>query len=305
MSGTNSPWLAIVNPLAGRSRGHSWPAVEQALRAAGIALDVEYTKGLHDGERIAHDAVLGGRRQLLVAGGDGSVHDVVNGIMSAGPVHAQVTLAVVPLGTGNDWARSLGMDLAPRELAAAIAAGRTMQHDMGVIDFPEAVPPCRRWFINVAGAGFDSYVISRLPHHVPSALVYLRGAVTGLLSYRAPRFTIQADGHVIDRQLLVAFVANAQTCGNGMQVAPVARADDGLLDLVTIEEVGWLRALFKIAKLYRGTILGDPVVRHVRTPTVRIDAEPSAEVEAEGQIVGRTPAVFSVLPGSLRVARPG
>lgn len=303
---TSPPWLAIVNPRAGPSRNHSWPAVERALRDAGVPLDIEHTKGAHDGEQIAHRAVQAGRRRLLVVGGDGSVHDVVNGIMSVDSHHvANSTLALAPLGTGNDWARSLGMDLPPRELAAAIAAGRTMQHDVGVIDLPEAKPPRRRWFVNIAGAGYDAHVISRLPPHVPSTLAYLRGALAGLVSYRAPRFSIRVNGQLVDRRLLVAFVANAQACGNGMRVAPVALVDDGLLDLVTIDEVGWLRALTKIAKLYRGTILEDSVVRHVRAPTVRIDAEPPADVEAEGQIVGRTPAMFSVLPGALRVVRPG
>jgi diacylglycerol kinase family enzyme len=215
-----------------------------------------------------------------------------------------VTLAVAPLGTGNDWARSVGMDLRPRELAAAISAGRTMQHDVGVIDFPEADPPRRRWFINVAGAGLDAYVIARLPRHVSSSLAYLRGALAGLLSYRAPRFTIRADGNLIPRRLLVAFVANAQTCGNGMRVAPEARVDDGLLDLVTIDEVGLLRALLKIAKLYGGTLISDPVVRHLQSRNLRIDADPPAEVEAEGQVVGRTPAEFSVVPGALHVVVP-
>lgn len=249
--------------------------------------------------------MLNGRRRLLAVGGDGSVHDVVNGIMSAGPVHTEVTLAVAPLGTGNDWARSLGMDLGLRDLAAAIASCRTMQHDVGVIDFPEAVPPRRRWFVNVAGAGYDAHVIRRLPPHVPSTLAYLRGTLAGLVSHRAPRFTIRAEGQVLDRRLLVAFVANAKACGNGMRVAPVAQVDDGLLDLVTIDEMGALRTLLKIAKLYRGTLLYDRVARHVRTATLRIDADPPADVEAEGQIVGRTPAVFSVLPGALSVVRPG
>ena len=189
-------------------------------------------------------------------------------------------------------------------LCSAIAAGRTVAHDVGVIDFPEAVPPARRWFINVAGAGYDAHVIGRLPPHVPSTIAYLRGAMAGLLSYRAPRFTIEVNGELIDRRLLLAFVANAQACGNGMRVAPAARVDDGLLDLVTIDEVGLLRALLKIAKLYRGTLLGDAVARHVRTTRVRIEAEPAAEVEADGQIVGQTPVVFSVLPSALRVVVP-
>jgi YegS/Rv2252/BmrU family lipid kinase len=299
-----APWLAIVNPVAGGSRRHSWPAVERELRAAGVALNVERTMEPHHGERIAREAVLNGLRRVLVVGGDGSVHDVVNGVMSAGPLHKEVTLAVAPLGTGNDWARSLGMDLPARQMAAAIAAGHTIQHDVGVIDFSETVPPKRRWFINVAGAGFDAFVISRLPHHVPSRLAYLWGALTGLLSYRAPRFTIRVDDQVIERRLLVAFVANAQACGNGMRVAPVARVDDGLLDVVTIDEVGVLLALFKIAKLYRGTILGDAVVRHVRSANVRIDALPAADVEAEGQTVGRTPAVLAAMRGALRVIVP-
>ena len=175
---------------------------------------------------------------------------------------------------------------------------------LGVIDFPEAIPLRRRWFINVAGAGLDAHVISRLSPHVSSPLAYLCGALTGLLTYRAPRFTIQAGGTAADRRLLVAFVANAQACGNGMRVAPTARVDDGLLDLVTIDEVGWLRALFKISRLYRGTILDDRIVNRVRAPMVRIDAEPTAAIEAEGHIVGGTPAAFSVLPGALRAVVP-
>jgi YegS/Rv2252/BmrU family lipid kinase len=304
LSDSPLPWLAIVNPLAGRSRRHSWPAFERALREAGIALDVDLTAAPHEGERIARDAMLAGRRKLLVVGGDGSVHDAVNGIMSAGPLHSEATLAVAPLGTGNDWARSLSVPANARAFAEMIAAGHTMQHDVGVIDFPEAIPPRRRWFINVAGAGLDAYVIGRLPRQLQSTLAYLRGALGGLWSYRAPRFRIRLNGELIDRRLLVAFVANAQACGNSMQVAPVARVDDGLLDLVTIDDVGFLRAVLKIAKLYRGTILSDPIVRHVRTETLRIEAEPPAEVEAEGQIAGQLPAVFTVLSGGLRVIVP-
>jgi diacylglycerol kinase (ATP) len=166
------------------------------------------------------------------------------------------------------------------------------------------MPPGRRWFVNVAGAGFDAHVISRLPRHVSSPFAYLWGTLTSLLSYHAPRFTIQANGQATERQLLVAFVANAQACGNGMRVAPAARVDDGLLDLVTIDEVGVQRALLKIAKLYRGTLRGDPLARHAQAASVRIDTDPPAEVEADGQIVGRTPALFSVLPGALRVVVP-
>jgi YegS/Rv2252/BmrU family lipid kinase len=300
------PWLAIVNPASGSARGRSsWLDIDRALRDAGVSFTVEQTTRPGEGEELARRAVLAGHRRLLVAGGDGSVHDVVNGIMTADPsVHAGTTLAVAPLGTGNDWARSLGMQLPPRGLAAAIFAAHTVRHDVGAIDFPDQTPPRRRWFINVAGVGFDAHVIARLPVHVPSTLAYLRGALVGLVTYRPPRFTIRAGDLTVDRRLLLAFVANAQSCGNGMRVAPTARTDDGLLDLVTIDAIGPLRALSKIAKLYRGTLLSDPVVRHALAERVRLDASPAADIEADGQIVGRTPVEFSALQRALSVVVP-
>jgi YegS/Rv2252/BmrU family lipid kinase len=298
-------WLAIVNPASGGSRARTgWPAVERALRAAGVALDVVHTSSAHDGKDIARRAVHEGRRRLLAAGGDGSVNDVLNGIMDAGLAPDDVvTLAPVPLGTGNDWARSLGIRRDPRCIAAAIASSRTILHDVGVIDFP-AVPDAsrrRHWFINVAGAGFDAHVIGRLPRQVPSALAYLGGALRGLATYRSPAFRITTDQAVIEDRLLLAFVANAQYCGNRMHVAPTAQPDDGLFDVIAIREVGLGAVLMKLAKLYRGTILGDPVVRHWRAAAVCIDASPTVMVQADGQLLGMTPARFSIRRQAVRV----
>jgi diacylglycerol kinase (ATP) len=300
-----APWLAIVNPASGGWRGRrGWPAIERALRAAGIAFDVAHTSGVQDGMHLARRAVHQGRRRLLAAGGDGSVNDVLNGVMDAGLAPDDiVTLAPVPLGTGNDWARSLGIRRDPRAVAAAIAGNRTMLHDVGVIDFPAAQAASRRrhWFINVAGAGFDAHVIGQLPRHVPSALAYLRGALRGLATYRSPAFRITTDQAVVEDRLLLAFVANARYCGNRMHVAPTARLDDGLFDVIAIRDVALGAVLMKLAKLYRGTILGDPVVRHWRTAAVCVDASPPVMVQADGQLLEMTPAQFSIRRQALRV----
>ena len=295
-------WLAIVNPAAGFPRWRrSWDDIEAALRSTGIPLEVARTEHPHDGETIARRAVLEGRRRLLAAGGDGSVNDIVNGVMNAGlPDTREVTLAVAPTGTGNDWARSLGIGRRPADVAAAIAAGRTMLHDVGIVDYPGPTGR-RRWFINVAGAGYDADMTSRIPRPVPSALTYLRVAIAGLISYRAPRFHIEADRAVFEDRMLLAFAANAQYCGNRMHVAPVARVDDGLLDVVMVRELGLFAVLPKLVKLYRGTILGDPAVRHVRAARVRIDADPPAMIQTDGQMAGHTPAEFSLLRQALSV----
>jgi diacylglycerol kinase family enzyme len=104
--------------------------------------------------------------------------------------------------------------------------------------------------------------------------------------------------------MLLAFVANAQYCGNRMRVAPTARMDDGLLDVLAVRELSLLQALPKLAKLYGGRILGDPAVQHLRAARVRIETDPPAVIQADGQIVGATPAEFSLLPQALRVIVP-
>lgn len=298
-------WLAIYNPTAGRSRrSRAWSRIERELRRAGLRFDVAATTAAGEGADIAAAALRAGIRRVMVAGGDGTVHEVVNGLMrdaAPGEPGDPPTVVPLPLGTGNDWARTLRLPHDPQALAACVARNRGMLHDVGRITFPER-PGSTHWFINVAGAGFDAHVIATLPMQTPSALAYLSSALRELRRYRSPQFRLECDGAPAAAQrLLLAFVANARYCGHGMHVAPEACLDDGRLDLVTVGEVGLVRALPKVLKLYRGTILSDPLIEHRTVATVRIDAEPAAAIEADGQLVGRTPAIFSVQRQALRV----
>lgn len=313
------PWLLVVNPMAGRTRRdcRQLTRMQDALRAAGVPFDLAVTTRAGDGRAIAEQARRAGRERFLVAGGDGSVHDVVNGLMAATRLDGDraasgqaglPTIVPLPLGTGNDWSRSLGLPREPAALAAAIRAGRTRLHDVGRIDFASAGAArdtSTHWFINVAGVGFDAHVLRQLPARVPGGAVYLAGALRALAGYRAPLFHIETAHGCIDGRLLLAFVAIGQYCGGRMHVAPTALPDDGRFELVTVDEVGLAGALPRLAKLYRGTLLGDPLVRHRQVARLRVDAEPATGVEADGQWLGETPAEFSVLSGALRTLRPG
>ncbi len=303
MNTRGDSWYAIVNPAARGARGASgWPLIEQALQRAGVPFEAVRTSAAREATELARQAAVSGRSRLLIAGGDGSVHEAVNGLMESGShARSRVTLAVAPLGTGNDWSRSLGIDPDPDAVARSLRAGRTLLHDVGRIEFPSAGHGAGRWFINVAGAGIDSAVVERLPASVPSRLTYLRQALRGLLSYDSPGFRIDADGVRLERRLLVAFVANGRYCGNRMLVAPTAQLDDGLLELVAIDRLGLGRVLVKLQKLYRGTILGDPAVHHHRAQRVTMATDRPTPIQADGQIVGHTPAIFSVEPRALRV----
>ncbi|MFO1406023.1 MAG: diacylglycerol kinase family protein [Steroidobacteraceae bacterium] len=304
-------WLVIVNPASGLSHARGrWSLYERALREAGVRIELNQTTAPHDGARIAGDAVRAGRRFLLAVGGDGSVNDVVNGLMEATPDGpSSVTLGVVPTGTGNDWARSLGLPRDPAGLARAVVALRTMWHDVGLVEGAGiegcgGATPGRHWFVNVAGAGLDAQVSACVPRPVPSAVTYLRIALTELVRWRSPRFRVDADGELLDDALLLAFVANARYCGNRMLVAPRAKLDDGRLDVVAIRETGLLGALPKLVKLYRGTLAGDPLVWQRRAARVTIDAVPPARVQADGQMAGLTPATFTLRRRALQVLVP-
>ena len=288
----------------------------QALHQAGLAHEVAWTTGPGDGARIAAAAWQQGSARFLVAGGDGSVHDVVNGLMAALHAHGDPaspdppripTVVPLPLGTGNDWSRSLDLPGDPAALAAIVRRDHAVPHDVGRIEFPAsgATPARTCWFINVAGAGFDAHVIERMPARTPSRFAYLAGALRELARYRSPAFRLIADDdrEAAASRLLLAFVANGRYCGGRMLVAPTARQDDGAFDLVTIDDVGLLRALPKLAKLYAGTLLRDPLVQHRLVTKVCITAEPAAGIEADGQYVGRTPAVITVQRGALRTLR--
>lgn len=315
-------WLVIANPAAGRAGPDSraWRRLERALCAAGVVFDVEWTRSRGDGARIAAEAQARGQQRLLVAGGDGSLHDVVNGLLrkrgvdtGKEPVGAP-TVVPLPLGTGNDWSRSLALPRDPASLAAIIARDEAVPHDVGRIDLlgPGGSIRDTHWFINVAGAGFDAHVISRMPARTPTRLAYLLGALRELARYTPPRFRLSLrDSDHADAALapavqgskLLVFVANGRYCGGGMHVAPAAQLDDGRFDVVTIEALGLLQALPKLARLYTGSLLQDPAVQRHVAAGVCIDADPGAGIEADGQFIGRTPALFTIERGALQTLR--
>lgn len=255
-----------------------------------------------DGEAQATAAVSRGFRRLLAVGGDGTLHEVLNGALAAPGVDSrELVLAVAPFGTGNDWARGRGVPREPLALARCLAAGRTTHSDLGCIEFIGAPGAPPRHFINVAGAGIDAEVLAALPSGPARRSAYLLGLLRALWSFRPPEFTLLADGHEERGSRLLALAANGAYCGNGMRLAPGAAPDDGLLDIVTVEPLPLLAALWRLPRLFDGRLARERWVRSSRAASLEIHANPPATIEADGQLVGITPARVSVLPGAIRV----
>jgi diacylglycerol kinase (ATP) len=185
-----------------------------------------------------------------------------------------------------------------------MAAGRRGPHDLGRLEFPEAGAaerPC--YFINVAGAGLDAYVLERLPPGIPRRLGYFLGVLQSLATYVPPEFTLDIDGRQSRDRLYLALLSMTPYCGGGMHVAPSARTDDGLLDVVTVSPLRMPRELFKLRRIYDGRLPGERFAKHAVGRVIRIDAKPGAAVQADGQVVGRTPVVATLLPGAITTLR--
>jgi diacylglycerol kinase (ATP) len=263
---------AIASTSKPRYAAHALPLLEQALDA--------------------------GERNILAIGGDGTMHEAANAILRH-PAASEVTLAPLPVGTGNDWCRFLQISSDYGALAARCAQGRTKRFDLGEAHFANGVPP--RYFVNVAGAGFDAYVIERMPNRRFGRPAYLVAVVRGLAGYRPRVMRLQADAFAHEGRAFVTFVCLGAYCGGGMKVAPAADAHDGMFDVVQVGDLGRLDVLASLRRLFDGTIASHPKVCTLRAASVNLDAPEALAVEADGELIGETPLTLAVVPGALRV----
>ena len=288
--------LIVVNPAAGGGR---------AARVAGalgelpgkliVAESRERLRGLAAGASAA------GHDRLVVIGGDGTVQDVVNGMLGSS---RGVPLGIVPAGTGNDLARSLRL---PRDPGAALRVA--LGNDLATVDVGHARGTTdERWFVSAAGVGFDAQVAAALSARPPTAWVgslgYLLTTLIELRRYRNVPLALRlgtAEGEVrVEQTCLFAAVANGPYYGGGMRICPAARLGDGLLDVCLVGDIGRLGALREIPGIYRGA--------HVRNPNVSfftvssLEIEGSAPVHLDGEPFGRLPVRFEAVPAALRIA---
>ena len=304
MTDVSAPrWLLLFNPVSGRGQGlRDRPRIEAAAAAAGIVCDSVVSEYAGHCITLVADAIAAGRRHVLVAGGDGSLSEAVNGVFRHWDVDPRaVTLAQGPIGTGNDWARGNGV---PRDYAGALrlaASGQTREFDVGTIDFAAGG---RRHFINVAGIGFDAGVVENMPSRKLGRLAYLIGLIRELIAYRPLdlRYACGGDTHAAKAFLL--FSCLGRYCGGGMHVAPNAVDDDGQLDLVLIRHLHLMQVLRALPKLFDGSIESHPAVTIRRHPAVELQAPAGAAIEADGELVGHAPARIDVMRRAIRIVVP-
>ena len=292
----------ILNPKAGRGQGERRrPELENLLAlyrhqhsAPGTEWRIIETTAAGGASDLARQAALEGANIVAAAGGDGTLNEVVNGIMGTGSV-----CGLLPIGTGNDFARHIGLktdlSLAVQTLFTALPAP---------IDLGRAGD---RWFINIAGCGFDALVAERINRgfrRLHGTTAYIAAVLQCLLTLKPARLTLLLDGKPLETRALMCSVANASSYGGGMLVTPDAQIDDGLFDICLLHNAGRIEFLLAFPRVFKGTHITHPKVTMHRAATLTVESDPPLPILIDGDVIGATPITFTMQKHALQMLMP-
>ncbi len=288
----------ITNPRSGRNCGLSAAArAEAELRAADWDVQRLVTAGPGDAEALAREAAGRGFDAVVACGGDGTLSQVVTGLLDSG-----VPAGFIPAGTGNDFARTLGLSRDP-----AVAARQLLAGSPGGIDLLE-VNGGALWSLNILGVGLDAAVAARINRRrrlTGGLLAYLTALAQEMWDYRPTQVRVAVDGEAWEGRALLVAVANATSYGAGMRIAPHADIADGLLDVVLVECMGRCAFAINFPRVFRGTHLTQPAVHVWRGREAVVETPEPSPVLVDGDIRGETPVTVRVSAGRVRFWLPG
>lgn len=294
----------IVNPSsAGGSTGEAWPQIASDLRSQFGAFQPVFTKYRGDAATLAGDAVRNGAKFIIACGGDGTVSEVANGILSSGK---DAELGILPSGTGGDFRRTLEIPSQSRAAARILSTGRTVKIDVGRVSFIDHDGhEAMRYFLGVASCGMSTKVIERVK---AKKISFASSLLQTAVRTEPARLVVQLDdSHERHLVVLNLCVANARYFGGGMKIAPDAKLTDGKFDVVGIGDLSALQLLTSAPRVYLGSHLSMPEVSHALARKVTIkSADRTAEInlEVDGELPGKLPAIFQIIPEALRVRVP-
>jgi YegS/Rv2252/BmrU family lipid kinase len=295
----------IVNPAAGAGRGQDrWAEFHAGFRQSSIEEKVLFTS--RSGEGVSLAKQLARDCEIVVAvGGDGTVFDVASGLLLSGATGTH--FGIVPAGTGNDAARQCGIrDFA--QARKALQGAHTTTLDVIRIHCRAQETPVTRFALLYGSVGIVGEVLKQTTTRVKRIfgprLAYHVGALRAILTCRAPAMRLTCDGQTQEKSFLMVCASNSEVAGGGMRLAPGALMDDGLLNLNVCEPIGRCGTVALLWRIFRGRHLSHPKLRYFPARAVAIEASPAIEVEADGELIGHTPAQFEVVPGALEVLIP-
>ncbi|MCS6950851.1 MAG: diacylglycerol kinase family lipid kinase [bacterium] len=295
--------VVVLNPGAGRRRAVRQEHVlqhllEQMSRRTGLRWRIVRSAYAGHAAELARQAALDGASIVVAAGGDGTCGEVAGGLVGT---HAR--LGILPLGTGNDFARCVGI---PEDLQIAVEnlfTGKPRRIDLGLVENAAG----KRYFINIAGCGFDAAVAHRVNRGFPflrGTAAYVAAVLQTIVTFQPVSMRIRLDDHTVQHDALLCSVANAQYYGGGMRIAPFAQVDDGWLDVCIVRAVHKLEFVRMFPRVFSGTHITHPHFLMYRAKQVHVESTHPVPVLIDGDVVGTTPVQFYLHPGAIEAILP-
>ena len=301
-------WLIIVNPNAGIKKGaRDWTLISRLLNEANIEHLCVLTEHRNHANLLVSEFLEEGYRNIAVVGGDGTMNEVVNGIFMQHHVSASaIKLGMIPVGTGNDWCRTFGIPFDYKAAIQILKKEKTFLQDVGKINYYRQNDPQLRYFINIAGMGYDALVAKKAnllkEKGKGGPFAYFYFVFASLFQYKFIEAVIDVDDQQVFKGEI--FSMNVGICkynGGGMMQVPDAIPDDGLFDVMLIKKASKWVVIRHTSKLYKGTHVKLPIVNTYRGKSVRIRSIGKIYLEADGESLGHSPFFYEILPRSLMV----
>ncbi len=315
MTEIKDKWLVVVNPMAsvGKS-GKDWPMIKQTLINEGIEFDDVMTEYPRHAIEIVRNAIVEkGYRKFISVGGDGTNNEVINGIFTQDAVPTtEITMATMPIGTGNDWRRTFDIPLEYDQVAKIIKVGHIYAHDIGKLKYYDDGNNRIRYFLNAAGTGLDEMVCHSTnlmkQQGKGGTIRYLISLVKCILTYKVTHIQLTIDNKLVfDDYILNLSIGNGRFNGGGMMTMPNAIPNDGLLDVTVIKKVSIFKFAANVKNLYDGSFINK--INEVKTfkgKNIHIVSIPphSLKVETEGENLNNSPFDIEVLPMAINMVIP-
>lgn len=306
---TDKRLLVIVNPNAGRCKGRKdWNKISELLNNKGFNYKPIFTQRRHHAIEITKKNIKQGYRKIIVVGGDGTMNEVVNGVFGQNEIPvSDITLGMITVGTGNDWGRMFNIPLNYAEAISTIKDGNTFMQDAGKVRYFRGDKKEDRYFINIAGLGFDALVVEKANKQKDEGrkgvLLYLWNILSNLFYYKYSVTEITVDDKHIKNETFTISLGIGRYTGGGMMQTPNAIPDDGLFDLTVIKKMRKGEIIRSLKKLYDGSILSHPKVESYTGKKITINSKPEINLEVDGESLGHSPIEFEIVPKSVQVIK--
>jgi diacylglycerol kinase (ATP) len=290
-------FAVIVNPKAAGGKAiKKLPEISAVASSIAPEYLLHVTSSIEDARLRAREFANMGVERIVAVGGDGTFNEVANGILESGH---RTALGIVPAGTGCDLPRTLRVPGSIREALTFALTGEAQSMDVGLAK----TSTTERHFLNVAGLGFDAKVADRAQRtkRLSGKKAYIAALAQSLTDFGYIDVRIETDGKEIATKAVFVSIANAQYLAGGFHFAPMAKVNDGLLDLAIIDDISLPGFVKAVPSVMRGKHLSNPHWSHYTTTHVRVTATTPALVQLDGEISGTSPAEFTIVPGALDV----